>query len=100
MPGLRICALPAASAASCAPIARLREFPLRPAVCRVLGAESSMQTIKGRWLLQFEWLFEPRDIWVGVYWKRYPAALEVYVCLLPIVPIRLYCQNMRPVSGR
>lgn len=42
----------------------------------------------------FEWglLFEPCDLWVGLYWKRYPAALEVYVCILPTVPLRLYWQ--------
>lgn len=57
-----------------------------------------MQVIRGRWLWHFRWLFEPRDIWVGVYWKRFPAALDVYVCLLPMLPLNIYCQNMRPES--
>ena len=36
--------------------------------------------------------FEPRDIWVGAYWKRWPKALEVFVCIVPMVPIRVYVQ--------
>lgn len=50
------------------------------------------QFIRGRWLWQIEALFEPRDIWVGVYWKRYPKALEFYLCVLPLLPIRIYVQ--------
>lgn len=39
--------------------------------------------------------FEPRDIWIGVYWnlsKSIESAyrkLDVYVCILPMLPIRL-----------
>lgn len=36
--------------------------------------------------------FEPRDIWIGVYWKRYPKALDIYICLLPCLPINVYLQ--------
>lgn len=53
-----------------------------------------IQRIQGRWLAQLEWFFEPRDIWVGLYWKRYPCAAEFYVCVVPLFPIRLYVQNM------
>jgi hypothetical protein len=39
-----------------------------------------------RWSIRMLW--EPRDLWVGVYWTRpRPYALQVYVCLLPCVPI-------------
>lgn len=34
-------------------------------------------------------LFEPRDLWLGVYWDRRPGALVVYVCVLPMLPIRI-----------
>ena len=35
-----------------------------------------------------ELLFEPRDVWVGLYWDTatYPA-LSVYVCLVPCFPL-------------
>lgn len=37
--------------------------------------------------------FEPRDIWVGVYWEYNKEAimtrwLNVYLCILPMLPIR------------
>lgn len=32
--------------------------------------------------------FEPRDIWVGIFWQRIAPGLEVYVCLLPMLPLR------------
>lgn len=32
--------------------------------------------------------FEPRDMWFGVYWNREDGFNEVYVCLLPMIPIR------------
>lgn len=37
--------------------------------------------------------FEPRDLWVGLYWNLTRGSganeLNVYVCLLPCLPIRL-----------
>jgi hypothetical protein len=39
--------------------------------------------------------FEPRDLWVGVYWTRVPrgsyyrAHTKVYVCLLPTLPVEI-----------
>ncbi len=50
--------------------------------------------MKPRWHHFWEWqvIFEPRDIWVGVYWKRWPKAVEFYVCLVPMVPLRIYVQ--------
>jgi len=39
--------------------------------------------------------FEPRDLWVGVYWTKRAAyghnqaETDVYICLLPMLPIRV-----------
>jgi hypothetical protein len=39
-------------------------------------------------------LFEPRDVWVGVFWTRLRfydpprRRWDVYVCLVPMLPIR------------
>jgi len=37
------------------------------------------------WLLQLEW--KPQDLWIGVYWKNTPERLDVWVCLLPCLPL-------------
>ena len=44
-----------------------------------------------------KFLFEPRDLWIGVYWDRRwlplidkdRRALILYVCLLPTIVLRL-----------
>jgi hypothetical protein len=35
----------------------------------------------GRWMIAIRW--EPRDLWVGMYWERG----AYYVCLIPTLPI-------------
>jgi len=30
---------------------------------------------------------EPRDIWVGIYWKRRASFLSIYLCVIPCLPI-------------
>ena len=42
--------------------------------------------------------WEPRDIWVGMYWDAQPYDLFVYVCVVPLIPIRLHWK--RSYSGR
>lgn len=44
------------------------------------------------WFAGADFLFEPRDVWIGLYWKRYPKAMEMYWCILPCVPLRVYIQ--------
>lgn len=45
-----------------------------------------------RWGVRVLW--EPRDLWIGVYWNRKTnvgieiECLDIYVCLVPCVPIR------------
>lgn len=45
------------------------------------------------WLCWYvEILWEPRDLWLGVYWNRpqnHERDLELYICLLPCLPIRV-----------
>lgn len=31
--------------------------------------------------------FEPRDMWIGVFWDRRPNELRIYVCLVPCLPL-------------
>jgi hypothetical protein len=41
--------------------------------------------------LDVELLIEPRDLWVGAYWRlqsrRRDTRLRVYVCLVPCLPL-------------
>lgn len=43
-------------------------------------------------MINFEWeiKFEPRDLWIGVYWnKPIETQLNIYICIIPCVPICL-----------
>ncbi len=33
--------------------------------------------------------FEPRDLWVGVFWDQRPNGLHVYVCVVPCLVLHL-----------
>lgn len=33
--------------------------------------------------------FEPRDIWIGVFWDRRSGVTQVFVCLVPCLPVRV-----------
>ncbi len=43
--------------------------------------------------LSVRWVWEPRDIWFGVFWNRVRAGgpedcfLLVYLCLVPCLPV-------------
>ena len=45
--------------------------------------------------MNIELKFEPRDIWIGVYWNYRRSIesrarwLDVYICLLPMLPIHI-----------
>lgn len=41
------------------------------------------------WTLSVE--LEPRDVWIGLFWRVSPSGgmVDVYVCLLPCLPLHL-----------
>lgn len=54
----------------------------------------------GRCWFTFRVCWEPQDLWVGVFWKGYPKAVELFVCVLPCFPIALYVQWNFPAHVR
>lgn len=43
-----------------------------------------------RWSVRLLW--EPRDLWIGVFWEKSPVGLvdrsvKVYLCLVPCLPV-------------
>jgi hypothetical protein len=42
-------------------------------------------------------LWEPRDLWIGIYWTRSAQRLLIYVCVLPCLPI-LFSFGVSPTS--
>lgn len=39
------------------------------------------------WHCQFE--FKPQDLWVGAFWKRIGNCVDLWICLLPCVPLHI-----------
>ena len=39
--------------------------------------------------IQIKSKFEPRDLWVGIFWDKQKLFLTVYVCIVPMFPIIL-----------
>jgi len=37
--------------------------------------------------VRLEW--KPEDLWVGVFWRRSGRRTDVWVCLLPCLPIHI-----------
>jgi hypothetical protein len=48
-----------------------------------------MRVLLGRRLGKVTLRWEPRDLWVGAYWKR-DSVVTLYVCLLPCLPIVIW----------
>lgn len=47
--------------------------------------------------IQVEWLFEPRDWWIGLYWDKSPTVnsnctdvLDLYLCWIPCVVLHVH----------
>ncbi len=55
------------------------------------------------WTLWIMW--EPRDLWVGVFWKqkdyefksRTQRITDIYICFIPCIPIRLSIGRFLPI---
>jgi hypothetical protein len=51
-----------------------------------------------RWFARLEW--KPQDLWLGVFWKnKAPRSLDVWVCVLPMVPVHFGWQAALPCGG-
>lgn len=37
------------------------------------------------WRLQLEW--KPQDFWIGAYWENTRERIDIWICLLPCLPI-------------
>lgn len=37
------------------------------------------------WLLQLEWKLQ--DMWGGVYWENTPERFDIWICLIPCLPL-------------
>lgn len=39
------------------------------------------------WNCELEW--KPQALWIGAYWKRLGNCIDLWVCLLPCLPIHI-----------
>jgi hypothetical protein len=50
-----------------------------------------------------EWLFEPRDLWVGLYWARpdvnWSHGVDIYVCIIPCLPLKVMWRRRAAAFG-
>lgn len=44
-------------------------------------------------------LFEPRDLWVGIYWKLDCTHGYIYVCMVPMLPLQITWVRKRPAGN-
>lgn len=44
-------------------------------------------TDKWLWMVGVEW--KPVDLWVGAFWKTTPWRFDLWVCLLPMLPLHV-----------
>ena len=39
------------------------------------------------WNVEFEW--KPQDAWIGAFWKRTGHTVDLWVCILPCIPLHI-----------
>lgn len=54
---------------------------------RILRSGITSRLAFDGWHWQFE--FKPEDLWVGAYWKTIGHATDLWICLLPCVPLHI-----------
>ena len=47
--------------------------------------------------------FEPRDIWIGVYWNKVHTIakifwLDLYICVIPLLPIKITIRDLLKIE--
>lgn len=58
--------------------------------------------MKRSWFLRIEW--KPQDCWVGVFWEQSPFRLDIWVCVVPMLPLhfgwkgQVYAMPSTPAS--
>lgn len=50
--------------------------------------ERSLRIIDRRFLkAQFQ--FEPRDLWIGLFWRQTEMSWHFYICIVPLLPLHI-----------
>jgi hypothetical protein len=45
--------------------------------------------------LKAQFQIEPRDLWVGMFWRRTGLALHLYLCIVPIISLHVIITTQR-----
>ncbi len=62
------------------------------------NASFSRLRVRRGWTARFE--FKLPDLWVGAFWKRSGNCVDLWVCLLPCVPLHvLWWRTVEPVES-
>lgn len=48
----------------------------------------ALRLVDKSWL-KVQLQFEPRDIWIGLFWRRTEIAWHFYICILPLLPLHI-----------
>jgi hypothetical protein len=48
---------------------------------------------------RISWEFKLQDFWIGAYWKRMGNCVDLFVCLLPCLPIHISWWWSQPIDG-